>query len=97
MTQELAGFRHYLTDAQVHLVNDFVRDHGNLDDHDPPVWTSTYNDHAGCRRWSRRRGSGFRRRTAPAAEDHRRWDVALDKNRVHYVLYAQPHAVRLRT
>ena len=45
VTQQLAGFRHYLTNAKVDLVNDFVLTHDALDDHDPPQWTSTYNDH----------------------------------------------------
>ncbi len=47
VAQELTGFRHYLTDPQVRLVNDFVLRHGVLDDHAPPVWTSTFNDHDG--------------------------------------------------
>ena len=45
MTQNLVGFRHYLTDAPVTLVNSFVRDHSDATDTAPPVWTSSYNDH----------------------------------------------------
>ena len=44
VTQSVAGFRHYLTDALVDSVNDFVLTHDDLDDQAPPQWTSTYND-----------------------------------------------------
>src|SRR6185369_15670323 len=44
VTQQLAGFRHYISDATVQLLNTFVRDHADLADTAPPVWTSTYND-----------------------------------------------------
>ena len=45
VTEREAGFRHYLTDATVTLVNRFVHDHADRTDGDAPVWTSTYNDH----------------------------------------------------
>src|SRR5215831_12326973 len=58
VTQALAGFRHYLTDAKAELVNSFVRDHEDLDDHDPPVWASTYNAPVGARHPALARSSG---------------------------------------
>src|SRR6185369_13597519 len=43
ITEQENGFRHYLTDASVTLVNDYVRAHANRNDSAPPKWTSTYN------------------------------------------------------
>ncbi len=92
VTERLAGFRHYLTDRRVLLVNTFVKDHTDLQDAGPPIWTSTYNDHA----------PGYP--TAPSEPTPRvglqevesgagsltvRWDVALDLNPVQYALYYQ--------
>ena len=34
-----------LTNGEVDLVNSFVRDHSNWQDHTPPQWTSTWNIH----------------------------------------------------
>jgi len=84
------GFRHYLTNAPVVLVNDYVRTHANRSDNEPPVWSSTFNT----------QGSD----SPPGPPDPRvgiqevvpgsrsltvRWDVALDLNRVGYALYLQ--------
>ncbi|MEZ5966329.1 MAG: fibronectin type III domain-containing protein [Planctomycetota bacterium] len=91
--QDLAGFRHFLTDGAVQYPNTFVRDNSSFVDTAPPAWTSTYN--ANVFAWP----------TPPQAPDPRvgvqevaagadsatvRWDVALDLNRVHYALYYQP-------
>jgi hypothetical protein len=89
VTQELAGFRHYLTDDKVELVNGFVRDHEDLDDHAPPVWTSTYNDHAAVPAMEPTARVGIQQATGESGTITVRWDVALDENRVDYVLYAQ--------
>jgi hypothetical protein len=82
------GFRHYLTDGKVMLVNDFVRLHAQREDRSPPVWSSVYNANTNL--------------VAPGAPDPRpgvqevvagkdsitvRWDVALDLNPVGYALY----------
>ena len=90
ITEQENGFRHYLTDAPVTLVNDFVRTHTRRTDSAPPEWTSTFNT----------RGSDV----PPGPPDPRpgiqevvpgsksltvRWDVALDLNRVRYALYVQ--------
>jgi hypothetical protein len=90
VSERLAGFRHYLTDARVRLVNRFVASHADRSDTTPPAWASTYNDH----------NPGYP--TAPGEATPRvgiqevvagvgtltvRWDVALDYNRVGYALY----------
>ena len=92
VTERLAGFRHYLTNARVDLINRFVLDHADRSDTAPPVWTSTYNDRSS---WP----------ATPVAPTPRvglqevvpgpgsltvRWDVALDLDRVRYALYYQP-------
>ncbi|MCG8417306.1 MAG: hypothetical protein MJE77_05095 [Proteobacteria bacterium] len=88
--QKLAGFRHYLTNAEIDLANTFVLDYADTTDTAPPTWTSVYNrnNHHG--------------RIVPTAPDPRpgirevvpgfksltvHWDVALDFNRVGYALY----------
>ena len=92
VTQQVAGFRHYLTDAKVDLVNDFVLTHDDLDDHDPPQWTSTYNDHPSVPAVAPTPRVGIQQAVADGGNVTVRWDVALDENRVDYVLYAQPQA-----
>jgi hypothetical protein len=88
----LAGFRHYMTNAQISLVNTFVRDHQTRDDRDPPVWTSTYNDKpfvpmVGPGEPTPRVGI---QEVVPAPRGLTvRWDVALDASRVGYALYYQ--------
>lgn len=92
VTERLCGFRHYLTNSSVTLVNEFVADHADRSDHEPPVWTSTYND-----------GPGYP--TPPIAPTPRigiqqvlagqaaltvRWDVAQDLHEVGYALYYGP-------
>jgi hypothetical protein len=88
--QDLAGFRHFLTNAAVQLPNTFVRDHWAAADTTPPVWTSTYN--ANVFPWPTPPGAPDPRigvQEVSAGADHLlvRWDVALDKNRVHYAVY----------
>jgi hypothetical protein len=90
VTQELAGFRHYLTDAKVHLVNDFVLTHPSPADHDPPRWTSTYNDKVSLPAQEATPRVGIQAVNGGGGNITVRWDVALDMNRVGYVLYASP-------
>jgi hypothetical protein len=90
VTQQVAGFRHYLTDAKVDLVDDFVLTHGDLEDHDPPQWTSTYNDHPVIPAVAPTPRVGIQQAVAASGNVTVRWDVALDENRVQYALYAQP-------
>jgi len=90
VTQELTGFRHYLTDAPVRLVNSFVLRNGNLTDHAAPVWNSTYNDHDVTPAVPATPRVGIQKASGGAGSITVWWDVALDMNRVSYVLYTQP-------
>lgn len=90
VTQELQGFRHYLTDASVSLVNDFVLTNASLEDHDPPWWTSTYNDHFVSPAVAPTPRVGIQQAVGGGGQITVRWDVALDKSGVRYALYAQP-------
>jgi hypothetical protein len=92
ITEDRMGFRHYLTNGLVSLVNPFVLEHHSMADTEPPVWTSSFND----------RNPGF-----PAAPEEPtarpgireaipgpgqvtvRWDIARDKFPVRYALYYQ--------
>jgi hypothetical protein len=90
VTQELAGFRHYLTNGEVDLVNSFVRDHSNWQDHTPPQWTSTWNIHDWPEIVKEATPRVGIQDVVPAAKALVvRWDVALDQNRVGYALYYQ--------
>jgi hypothetical protein len=91
VTEALAGFRHYLTDASVRLVNDFVLTHADLDDHTAPVWTSTFNDHEAVPVGQPTARVGIQQASGGDGAITVRWDVALDQHRVDYVLYLQPH------
>ena len=92
VSQTLAGFRHYMTNAQISLVNTFVHDHSKLDDLAPPQWTSTYNDKpfvpmVGPGEPTARVGV---QEVVPAPKGLTiRWDVALDMSRVGYAAYYQ--------
>jgi hypothetical protein len=90
VTQNLAGFRHYLTDAKVKLVNDFVLTHASLDDRAPPSWSSTYNDHENPPAGEPTPRVGIQSAEGGGGKLTVRWDVALDMHRVSYVLYASP-------
>jgi hypothetical protein len=88
-TQVLAGFRHYLTDPGVTLVNTFARDHARLEDTAPPVWTSTYNANVTSTGAAAEPGPrvGIQEVVPGPGSLTIRWDVALDLNRVSYALY----------
>jgi hypothetical protein len=88
VTQNQAGFRHYLTDATVKLVDDFVLTHASLDDHDAPRWTSTYNDHVSLPAVAPTPRVGIQAAEGGGGKITVRWDVALDMHRVGYALYA---------
>jgi hypothetical protein len=90
VTQAVNGFRHYLTDAKVRLVNDFVAKHDDLTDHDAPVWSSTYNDHDVSPAVPATPRVGIQKAAGAGGQITVWWDVALDMNRVSYILYAQP-------
>lgn len=89
---ESAGFRHYIGDASVTLVNSFVRDHADLHDVTPPAWSSTTNDRAPG--WPAIPEEptprvGVQELVAGHGRLTVRWDVALDLNRVGYAVYYQ--------
>jgi hypothetical protein len=89
VTQDLQGFRHYLTDASVSLVNDFVYTNGSLDDHDPPLWSSTYNDRFVTPAVAPTPRVGIQQAVGGGSQITVLWDVAMDKTRVSYTLHAQ--------
>lgn len=90
--EQVAGFRHYLTNASLDLLNDFVFLHRRVVDIEAPVWSSTFNDRPcsqddadalptpriGIR-------AIFPRVAALVVE----WDVALDQSGVEYTAYYQ--------
>lgn len=84
--QDKAGFSHYITDGTLMTANDFVLDHEEKEDTQPPVWSSVHN------RILERRpiphvGIG---QAKPVSEGMiLRWDVAIDKNGVDYICYYQ--------
>jgi hypothetical protein len=93
VTEEVAGFRHYLTTAGVDLVNPFVRDHpprSATADTTPPVWSSVWNANSdvatGLPTMPTAR-IGIQRLTASAGQITVQWDVALDFNHVGYALF----------
>jgi hypothetical protein len=90
VTQALAGFRHYLSDKKVRLVNDFVNGHEDLEDSTPPIWSSTFNDHEAIPVGEPTPRVGIQQAEGGGGHITVRWDVALDQHRVDYVLYAQP-------
>ena len=82
-----AGFRHYITNANVDLVNSFVKDNVTLDDTSPPQWSSTYNEtYDPPQPPAPRAGVQKVEPHAPGTVTVS-WDVALDMNRVSYILY----------
>jgi hypothetical protein len=84
------GFRHYLSDAGVTLVNDFVRTHAQRDDHTPPVWSSTFNTNTNIvAPQPPTPRVGVQEMEGGAGAITVRWDVALDLNPVRYALYLQ--------
>lgn len=89
VAEELAGFRHYLTDASLLLANTFVADHATREDAEPPVWTSTYNDHSAYPEPAEEPTPrvGIQEVEPGPGSLTVRWDVALDMHRVGYALY----------
>ena len=86
---ESLGFMHYITDGYVTMTNDFVIHHEDKDDNEMPVWSSVYNDSPVWPPSEPTPRVGICE--AEPVEDGMtvRWDVALDKNPVSYVLYYQ--------
>ena len=93
VTEQVAGFRHYLTNAGVDLVNAFVRDHAAsaaTPDTTPPRWSSVWNtniDSATGLPTMPAARVGIQSLVAGPGQLTVGWDVALDFNRVGYALY----------
>lgn len=86
---EEAGFMHYITDGSVTMVNDFVIDHEEKEDTTAPIWTSTYNDSTTYPFEAPDPRIGIQEAVAVNGGVTVRWDVAMDKNHVKYMLYYQ--------
>lgn len=78
------GFRHYITSASVDFVNSFVKNNADMTDTTPPQWSSVYYDpilapvpRVGIQKVVVGNAGSFTLS----------WDVALDMNKVSYVLY----------
>jgi len=90
--EDLAGFKHYITNAAIDLNNDFVKNHGSVIDQQPPAWSSTYNAFGSL--WPNPPQApdprvGIQAITASENGLMVHWDVALDKHAVSYHLYYQ--------
>ncbi|ABB32194.1 Fibronectin type III domain protein [Geobacter metallireducens RCH3] len=84
------GFRHYITNAPVDLVNSFVMNNENMNDTTAPAWSSVFNIHYNDYPTSApdvRPGIGKIDLSGDTVTVS--WDVALDMNRVSYALYYQ--------
>lgn len=80
------GFRHYISDGHVVVVNDFVRAYAERSDSKAPVWSSTWNSRSPSAPDPR---PGVRELVAGAGSLTVRWDVALDLNPVRYAAYVK--------
>ena len=83
------GFMHYITDGGVTLVNNFVLEHQTKKDKKAPHWTSVYNDSTEWPPGAPTPRIGIGEAVSAEGGITVRWDVALDKNGVEYVLYYQ--------
>lgn len=88
--QNYAGFRHYISNADISLVNNFVRDHSEKTDNSSPRWTSTFCDNNES--WppdEPTKRIGIQQVKPGSGSVTIRWDVALDISGVGYALYYQ--------
>ncbi|WP_306533830.1 hypothetical protein [Geobacter sp.] len=84
------GFRHYITNATVDLVNSFVKNNENLNDTTAPDWSSVFNIHYNDYPTSAPDvRPGIQKIELNGNTVTISWDVALDMNRVSYALYYQ--------
>lgn len=82
------GYRPYLTSALVNLVNPFVKNNAVMTDVTPPVWQSVYNENYQYPAGPPVQRVGIQKVVAGAAGSVTvSWDVAVDMNKVSYVLY----------
>lgn len=82
------GFRPYMTSAFVDLVNPFVKNNAVMADSTPPVWQSVYNENYQYIAKPPAPRVGIQKIVSGAAGSVTvSWDVAVDMNKVSYVLY----------
>ncbi len=82
------GFRPYLTSALVDLVNPFVKNNSVMTDLTPPVWQSVYNENYQYLAGPPVPRVGIQKVVAGAGGSVTvSWDIAVDMNKVSYVLY----------
>lgn len=85
-----AGFRHYISNADISFINNFVRNHSDTVDKNPPIWTSTYCDNNES--WppdAPTPRKGIQEVVTGSGCVTVCWDVALDVSGVGYALYYQ--------
>lgn len=82
------GFRHYITSASVDFVNSFVKNNEDMTDVSPPEWSSAYNAFNYNPILAPVPRVGIQKVAVNSSGNVTlSWDVALDMNRVSYVLY----------
>lgn len=82
------GFRPYLTSALVDFVNSFVKNNALMTDTTPPAWQSVYNENYQYLAGPPVPRVGIQKVVAGAGGSVTvSWDVAVDMNKVSYVLY----------
>lgn len=81
------GFRHYITSASVDFVNSFVKNNATMVDTLPPQWSSVYNPTKDPILAPVARIGIQKVVVGSPGSVTLSWDVALDMNRVSYVLY----------
>lgn len=91
--REVAGFVHYLTSADLGLLNNFVRERPMGNDATAPRWNSTFNDKPCSADIDSEilptPRSGLQRAAGVPGGVRLEWDVALDPSSVTYVVYFQ--------
>ncbi|WP_309122061.1 hypothetical protein [Paenibacillus sp.] len=87
--EQVAGFRHYITNAYLTVANSFVAERGSLKDAAPPAWSSVYNDSPVWPPKSVAPRVGIQEAVALPQGVKVRWDIALDLHPVTYTLYYQ--------
>ena len=85
--ENIAGFSHYITDANLTMLNDFVAENRIQQDTDAPLWSSVYNNSTEWPPHEPEPRVGICAAVPTKGGAVVYWDVALDKSGVSYVLY----------
>lgn len=85
--ENVAGFSHYITDGNLTMINDFVKDNRIVEDDEEPKWSSVYNNSTKWPPHEPEARVGIISAEPVAGGAVVSWDVALDKTGVTYVLY----------